>query len=374
MKNPFDGTRRRTGQTGRVAVRLALMAGLGAAFATQSFGGPAAMKSFDRMTYVEPRGFEPAPLGSSNHVSFRRVDSASWILFSIYGSRPSSRGPAAEFRFDWNDLNAQSGVAAPASFARKVGLKIDAREGGAYVPNVGYVDLVDVDVGGRVVAIIIECGSEEQFRSYQQIIGPFLDSLAVAPAPGRGPGPDSPPAGLPPGDASPETTSEVDYVEDGFVWKGADGLDHVPALTTIASGAGFPAAIPGVWQDDHQQYTLKLAADGSYASAFGAGNSSGTLRIREAGWWRADGTRLVLTPKSASRYTRNYRDYHGGETAPVECGGPRTYAVTTLVLDYTQRNVTARTDGLQLEGPVAPWYYSGSGNFSIVLRRTNGNR
>ena len=98
------------------------------------------------------------------------------------------------------------------------------------------------------------------------------------------------------------------------------------------------------------------------------------MQIRESGHWRADATKLVLSPQSASRYTRNYRDYHGGETALVACGGPRTYDVTTLVLEYSWNNVTSRTDGIELTGPPAPWYYTGGGNFLIVLRRTGDRR
>ena len=378
MKTPHsDGRELRHKHAWNIAVSLALLTVTGTAFPTTALADAASVKTFDRITYTEPRGFEPAPMGASNHVSFRRVDATSWILFSVYGSRASSRHLAAEFKFDWNDLNAASGIAAPASIARKVGSEIEAREGGAFVPNVGYVDLVEVDVGGRVAPIIIECGSEDQFRSYQRIIDRLLDSLVVNPAPANEPvasrataSPVTTPAASP----SPATTHEVEYVNDGFVWTGADGLEHVPALTTVASGAGFPASIPGIWQDDHRQFTLELAEDGTYASASGAGNSSGTLLVRESGHWRADGTRLVLNPQSASRYSRNYRDYHGGETVAVDCGGPRTYEVITLVLEYSRNNASFRTDGIELKGPPAPWYYTGSGNFSIVLRRTGEPR
>jgi len=360
-----------------VAVSLALLAAVLAGFPTAAKAHPASVQTFDRITYTEPQGFEPAPMGASNHVSFRRVDPASWILFSIYAGRVRSRHLGAEFKFDWNDLNNASGIAAPASVARKVAQGIDAREGGVYVPNVGYVDLVEVDVGDRVVAIIIECGSEDQFRSYQRIIGPFLDNLVVQSGPKYEPdatGAGAPPVSPPGANPTPATTREVDYVNDGFVWKGADGLEHVPALTTVASGSGFPATIPGVWQDDRQQFTLELAEDGTYASVWGAGNSSGTLLIRESGRWKADGTKLALSPQSASRYTRNYRDYHGGETAAVDCGGPRIYEVTTLVLEYRWNNALSRTDGIEIKGPPAPWYYTGGGNFSIVLRRTGDRR
>ena len=350
-----------------MAVVLALMAGACAAFPTTAQAGPASVKTFDRITYTEPRGFEPAPMGASNHVSFRRVDRSSWILFSIYGSRAASRHLGAEFAFDWNDLNAASGIAAPASTPRKVGQEIDAREGGVFVPSVGYVDLVDVDVGGRVVAILIECGSEDQFRSYERIIGPFLDSLVVNQAPENQPVAHHP-------TAPSATTREVDYVNDGFVWTGADGLEHVPALTTVASGAGFPASIPGIWQDDRQQFTLELAADGTYASAYAAAAASGSVRTREAGRWKADGTRLVLSPESATLSSRSSSYDHHAETVNQECGGPRVYEVTTLVLEFSRNEGTFRTDGIELKGPPAPWYYSPSGNFSIALRRTGEPR
>ena len=54
----------------------------------------------------------------------------------------------------------------------------------------------------------------------------------------------------------------------------------------------------------------------------------------------------------------------------MEFGGPRAYEVTTLVLEYSRDNLSYRVDGIELNGPNAPWYYTPSGKFSIVLRRT----
>jgi hypothetical protein len=330
--------------------------GAGTAFAVTPADG-ATVKTFDRVTYTYPAGFEPAPMGASDHVSFRRVDPSSWILFSIYKGRVVSRDFAGEFAFDWNDINTASGLAAPSFTARKVGSDVDAGEGGVFVPSVGYVDLVDVKAGGYVFPIIIECGSADQFRSYQPVIEALLASLEVKRGPKREPG------------TTPATTRSVDYVNDGFVWTGADGLQHVPALTTVANGAGFPASIPGIWQNDRNEFTLELAADGTYASAYAGGTSSGSFRIREAGRWMADGTKLTLTPESAGRFSRNFSNHHGGEEDKVDAGGPRIYQVTTLVLEYPRNEMLYRIDGIELNGPPAPWYYSPDGIFSIDLRR-----
>lgn len=333
------------------------MAPAGTAFAATAPSGGASVKTFGRVTYNYPAGFEPAPMGASDHVSFRRVDATSWILFSIYQGRVVSHDFAGEFEFDWNDINAASGVGPPSFTARKVGLNIDACEGGVFVPSVGYVDLVDVEAGGYVFPIIIECGSVEQFQTYQPVIEALLASLEVKRGPKREPG------------TTPATTRTVDYINDGFVWTGADGLQYVPALTTVASGAGFPASIPAIWQNDRNEFTLELAADGTYASAYAGGTSSGSFRIREAGHWLAVGTRLTLTPESASRDARNFSNHHGGEKDKVDAGGPRSYGVTTLVLEYSRNQVSYRTDGIELNGPPAPWYYSPDGILSIVLRR-----
>jgi hypothetical protein len=362
VKNASGGKLSLIKRASNVAVLVALISGASTAFAVTAPARVASVKTFDRVTYTYPAGFEPTPMGASDHVSFRRIDATSWILFSIYQRRVVSRDFAGEFAFDWNDINTVSGVAAPSSTARKVGLNVDAREGGVFVPSVGYIDLVDVDADGFVVPIIIECGSVDQFRSYQPVIEALLASLVVKPDPKREPGP------------TPATTRSVDYVDDGFVWTGADGLQHVPPLTTVASGAGFPASIPGIWQNDRDEFTLELAADGTYASAYVGGTSSGSFRIREAGRWMADGTRLILTPQSASNSSRNFSNHHGSEEEKIDAGGPRIYEVTTLVLEYSRNELSYRIDGIELNGPPAPWYDSPSGNFAIVLRRTGERR
>jgi hypothetical protein len=141
----------------------------------------------------------------------------------------------------------------------------------------------------------------------------------------------------------------------------------------VGAGAGFPASIPGIWQDDRQQFTLELAGDGTYASAYGGGSASGSFQVHESGRWKAEGTKLRLTPESARQFSRSRYDTHG-ETVKVEFGGPRVYDVTALVLEYSRDNQAYRVDGIELKGPPAPWFYTPSGNFSIVLRRTGERR
>jgi hypothetical protein len=86
-------------------------------------------------------------------------------------------------------------------------------------------------------------------------------------------------------------------------------------------------------------------------------------------WKLAVGTRLTLTPESASRNARNFSKHHGGEKDTVDTGGPRSCGVMTLVLEYSRNQVSCRVDGIERSGPTAPWYYSPDGLLSIVLRR-----
>jgi hypothetical protein len=88
----------------------------------------------------------------------------------------------------------------------------------------------------------------------------------------------------------------------------------------------------------------------------------------------ADGTKFILTPESAGRFTRNFSNHHGGEEDKIDAGGPRVHQVTTLVLEYRRNDLSYRIDGIELHGPPVPWYYSPSGNFAIVLRRTGERR
>jgi hypothetical protein len=140
---------------------------------------PAKMATFDITTYTIPEGFEVLA-GSTNHANFRRVDPGNWVLFGVYGSKASSGDLAKEFAADWSDLSGAPTVAAPAPRKRNVGAGLAAVEGGADCPGIGYVHLVDIDAGAKVVSIIVLSGSAEGLlKTYRKTIDAFLSSVAV---------------------------------------------------------------------------------------------------------------------------------------------------------------------------------------------------
>ena len=133
--------------------------------------------------------------------------------------------------------------------------------------------------------------------------------------------------------------------------------------------SGRPNCCSRRWQNDREQFTLELAHDGTYASAYAESAASGSVRKRETGHWTADGTKLTLRPESAGLSSIGRYNLHR-DTGKEDIGRPRTYAVAALVLEYTRNNLVYRVDGIELKGPRPPWYYTPSGNFAIVLRRT----
>ncbi len=138
-----------------------------------------ATKSFDATTFTVPAGFEYWE--NPDHVNFRRIDPANWLLFAIYQSRPSSAAPAAEFNADWNDLLRASGVAAPIATMRRVGAGVAAQAGSAMTPE-GYVQLIDISAGGRIISIIVESGNAEGLTTYRETIERFLTSIVIKPS------------------------------------------------------------------------------------------------------------------------------------------------------------------------------------------------
>ena len=135
-----------------------------------------ATKSFDATTFTVPAGFEYWE--NPDHVNFRRIDPANWLLFAVYQSRPANAAPAAEFKADWNDLLRASGVAAPAAVMRRVGAGVDAQTGSAMTPE-GYVQLIDINAGGRIISIMVESGNAEGLTTYRATIERFLASIVI---------------------------------------------------------------------------------------------------------------------------------------------------------------------------------------------------
>jgi hypothetical protein len=158
-----------------------LAASLAAALCTAPARAQDTTAAFDITSWTMPTGFEILA-GGRDHFNFRRVHPASWLLFGIYAGRESSGELRAEFTRDWNELNRASKATAPGSVARRVGADIDAREGGVFVPTQGYVHLIDVDAGGKVVAILIMTGDEKGMTTYRPTIDSLLASLVVNPS------------------------------------------------------------------------------------------------------------------------------------------------------------------------------------------------
>jgi hypothetical protein len=240
-------------------------------------------KTFDLVTYHYPDGFERAPMPGVDHVSFRRVDPRSWILISIYQSRVTSRDHSAEFAYDWNDINTASGIAAPASAPRKVGAQSHAREGGAFVPSVGYVDLVDIHAGGRVIPIIVECGSVDQFRSYEAIIETFLGGLIVN---------QTPTSVTAEGPAPLVSTNRTSVNRDDLVGKWNIGSSKNVTYALLEGGEYF-GATSHFFADE---YTL--AADGTYT--FRAIQTHPRFKDHDAGTWGLTDGKLWTTGEKRS--------------------------------------------------------------------------
>ena len=155
-----------------------LVASLAATLCTAPALAQDTTAAFDITSWTMPTGFEILA-GGRDHFNFRRVDPASWLLFGIYAGRASSGELRTEFTRDWSELNRASKAPAPGSVARRVGADIDAREGGVFIPTEGYVDLIDVDAGGKVVTIVIMTGSVEGMTTYRPTIDSLLASLVV---------------------------------------------------------------------------------------------------------------------------------------------------------------------------------------------------
>src|SRR4051812_19433088 len=107
---------------------------------------PASVKTLDVITFNVPEGFDFTE--SPDHVNFRIVET-NWLMFGIYKGRDATRDLSTEFISDWNELLRGAAVAAPPSVARTVGSGVEAREGGLFVPSIGYVQLVDVAAGNK---------------------------------------------------------------------------------------------------------------------------------------------------------------------------------------------------------------------------------
>jgi hypothetical protein len=155
-----------------------LVASLAAALCTAPARAQDTTATFDITSWTMPTGFEILA-GGRDHFTFRRVDPANWLLFEFYTGRASSDELQTEFTRDWNDVNRESKATAPGSVARSVGVDIGAREGGVFIPTQGYVDLIEVDAGGKVVTIIIMTGSVKGMTTYRPTIDSLLASLVV---------------------------------------------------------------------------------------------------------------------------------------------------------------------------------------------------
>ena len=263
----------RLGRTLASTLAVAAISGGGSAFAA-----PAAMQmTFDVTTYTVPAGFELLE-GGTTHANFRRVDSGNWLLFGVYGSRPSSGNLTADFAADWKDVSGAPDVAAPSPANRKVGAGIAAVEGGALCPAIGFVDLIDIGAGGKVVTIIIESGSAEGFtKTYRKTIDAFLSTLLVKPTPGATPPPNSAPAG------KPSSLSAGDAVGHWYV-SDQSTVSYVDSNT--GNYAGSSATFYGVGYD--------LAANGTYTRHFRGMANGHIVDEKGSGKWELTPDRFVL--------------------------------------------------------------------------------
>ena len=81
-----------------------LVASLAVALCTAPALAQDTTATFDITSWTMPTGFEILAVGR-DHINFRRVDPASWLLFGIYAGRASSGELGTEFTRDWNELN-----------------------------------------------------------------------------------------------------------------------------------------------------------------------------------------------------------------------------------------------------------------------------
>jgi hypothetical protein len=214
-----------------------LVASLAATACTAPVRAQDTTATFDITSWTMPTGFVTLP-GGSDHFVFRRVDPANWLLFEVYAGRRSSDELQTAFTRDWNDVNRESKANAPGSVARKVGADIDAREGGVFIPKEGYVHLIDVDAGGKVVTIVIMTGNVKGMTTYRPTIDSLLASVVVK----RG-----------------ESTSPAV----------ASGMPEPPAAPVSSKTQVAAADLVGVWDNGSSTgVTYEQLAGGKYAGAW----------------------------------------------------------------------------------------------------------
>jgi hypothetical protein len=244
-----------------------------------------ATKSFDATAFTVPPGFEYWE--NPDHVNFRRIDPTNWLLFGVYQSRPAAGAAATEFAADWNDLLRASGVAAPMATPRRVGADCDALAGSAMTPE-GFVELIDVRAGGRIISVIVESGSADGFKTYHRTIEEVLASIAIK----RGSTVTAPVSSAP--KPEPAEASGLIHASDLVgVWNCGSTPSTTYAL--LASGE-YVGATSHFFATE---YTLQ--PDGTFTSRYAATNPP--IKFKSAGTWGIEAGLIVLRePKGLKRY------------------------------------------------------------------------
>lgn len=273
--------------------------------ATLLLAASASVRTLDIATFTVPAGFEFTE--SPDHVNFRRVDSTNWLQFGIYKGRDVSHDLSTEFTFDWNDLFRATGVAAPTSIARTLGSGIEAREGGTLVASIGFVQLVDVDAGDKVVSIIIKTGNAEGMTTYRETIEQVLASVLVRRAPKNAPAasaaaPAALPGAAPLGKAERVPDSSFKNGSPQGIFTGISLLSGKAICLLFLDGGRITRSIPeGGLQEFHwEQHKKDHSGDcGTYTV------SDGTLSVR----WGDGGVHtgpLKGTPNGIEFYGKRY--------------------------------------------------------------------
>lgn len=237
-------------------------------------------KTFDAVTFTVPAGFEFTE--SSDHVNFRRIDAANWLMFGIYKGRAATGNLSAEFAADWNDLLHASGVAAPKPVVRKVGSGIDARQGGA-LTSVGYQQLIDVDAGGSVVSIMIQSGNAEGFTTYRKTIAEVLASLVVKRTPQSASAANATPAA--PETAPTEAPKQIHLSDLVGMWDWGSSTTTTYRLLASGEYAGAASHFSAT------EYTL--TADGKFTSRYWATHPQ--INFHSSGTWGFEDGLFVIS-------------------------------------------------------------------------------
>ena len=136
-----------------------------------------AVHSMKDMPMNVPEGFKLLEQQKTQAV-FGNEDPDNYLLVFVSRSRDLSGHLTAQFTVDWNYLSERFGVARTSPVKRTVGRGLAAMEGGALGAD-GYVDLVEIDAGDKVVSIIIHTRNAEGMKTYRKTIDAFLATIVI---------------------------------------------------------------------------------------------------------------------------------------------------------------------------------------------------